>query len=101
MINRYRRISFSWSALILGTESAPAPRRGHFRGLPPAECVKAIIRHAPRFARRDLHRAAATPKKIFQCCQRAPLSVPARGDCSVTRLGDDRHRWLTAEPTTA
>jgi hypothetical protein len=27
MINRYRRISFSWRALILGTESAPAPRR--------------------------------------------------------------------------
>ena len=86
------RISRSWHRSLSG------PQRT-LSWSPPAESVKIIIRHAPRFARRDPHRAVATPEKIFRCCQRAPLSVPARGSTlQRDRLGDGQQP-IRARPT--
>jgi hypothetical protein len=49
-LSRYKSLpSYSLSLARTGCGHKMRPRRGHYRGLPPAECgAKIIIRHAPR-----------------------------------------------------
>lgn len=87
-LSRYKSLpSYSLSLARTGCGHKMRPRRGHYRGLPPAECgAKIIIRHAPRL-QGETFTGLSQHQRIFpNVASEHHFLCLLRGDWSVAAL---------------